>query len=30
MIGIAVGLLYSNASEWLVHKYILQDRKSVV
>ena len=23
MIGIAVGLLYSNASEWLVHKYIL-------
>lgn len=23
MLGIPVGLLYSNASEWLVHKYIL-------
>jgi sterol desaturase/sphingolipid hydroxylase (fatty acid hydroxylase superfamily) len=26
MIGIPVGLLYSNATEWLVHRYILHGR----
>ncbi len=26
MIGIPLGLLYANANEWLIHKYLLHDR----